>query len=266
MTRLAIIGNSHVGAIKRAWDVAPRPEGIELAFFALPQIHLRQFRLNRKLLRFAAGPDASAREDFMRMVTQVNGAPSIDLGGFDAVMLYGGTTLQAEIVRLMNDYDIDGLRAAGAPRRMSRPAFDAVLAGLAEISLPRPFWRGTRIPRFAVFPRPIPSAGATTSDSPHFSGWARIAARPDGAREIFDLHFAAMAAAHARKGIDFLRQPAATLEPNGLTNAIFTKGSTRLRANRPHPATDFGHMNARYGALCLERIFDWAARPALAPA
>lgn len=262
MTRLAIVGNSHVGALKRAWDeMEPKPEGVELAFFAVPDRLQRRFRLSDDLV-YAPGPRTrSERPEIAEAAEKINGASSIDLAPCDAVVLYGGSLFQSELATVIGTYDVDGCRAAGAPRRMSLAAFEAFCESYAEAALPASRWIGTRIPRLAVFPRPLPAEGAEMSSDPLFAPWSAVAARPEGARAMVERIFTAMAAAHARHGIDFLRQPAETLTPIGLTSGEYTKGSSRLNSER-HPDEDVTHMNALYGALCLRLILDWARQDA----
>lgn len=262
MTRLAIVGNSHVGALKRAWDeMAPKPEAVDLAFFAVPDKLQRHFRLRDDLVYAPRSKMRSERPALVETAEKINGASSIALAGFDAVVLYGGSLLQREFAMVIGTYDVDGYRAAGAPRRMSRAAFEAFCDSYAEATLPSSRWFGTRIPRLAAFPRPLPAEGVETRSESLFAPWRAVVARPDGARAMIERLFTAMAAAHARHGIDFLRQPAETLTPIGLTSGEYTKGSSRLNSER-HPDEDVTHMNARYGALCLRSILDWARQDA----
>lgn len=262
MTRLAIVGNSHVGALKRAWDeMAPKPEDVDLTFFAVPDKLRRHFRLTGDLVYAPRPRIRSEQPVIVETAEKINGASSIALAGLDAVVLYGGSLLQSEFATVIGTYDVDGYRAAGAPRRMSRAAFEAFCDSYAEATLPSARWFGTRIPRLAAFPRPLPAEGAEASSNPLLAPWRAVAARPDGARAMVERLFIAMAAAHARHGIDFLRQPPETLMANGLTSGDYTKGSSRLN-NERHPDEDVSHMNARYGALCLRSILDWARQDA----
>ena len=268
MIRLAIIGNSHVGALKRAWDAAtPRPEGVEPSFFGIPDKQQRYFRLGADLV-YRLRTDMGARVPAIAaMAEKINGATFLDVSKMDAVVLCGAPTFQRQFSEIAATYDVDGYRAAGAARRMSRAAFEAICDDLGAAILPNQRWLGaTAIPRRAVLPRPLPAEGAATSEIPDYAFWRVLAERPDGARAMIDRLFAGMATAHARHGIDLLRQPAATIEPSGLTASLYTQGSTRLKADERHPEEDVSHMNARYGALCLEVILDWARRDAGAPA
>lgn len=268
MTRLAIIGNSHVGALKRAWDAStPRPEGFEVSFFGIPDKQQRYFHLDLDLV-YRLRPNMGARTAAVAaMAEKINGATSLDVSGMDAVVLCGAPTFQRQFSEILATYDVDGYRAAGAARRMSRAAFEAVCDDFGAAILPSPRWlRAAAIPRRAVLPRPLPAEGAATSAIPDYAFWRVLAARPDGARAMVERLFTGMATAHAKHGIDLLRQPAATIEPSGLTAGIYTHGSTRLRAEERHPEEDISHMNARYGALCLRMVLDWARPEAPATA
>lgn len=266
-TRLTIVGNSHVAALKRAWDaMESRPAEIDLRFFASPDRYLRHFRLGHDLVFRLPAVAAKQRPLIARSARQVNGATEIDLSGSDAVVLYGGVLFQCEFAEIIATYDVDGYRAAGAPRRMSRAAFEAVCDDLAEAALPRAFWLRGDIARFAVFPRPLPSEGAATAGGERTAPWRDVAVRPEGARAMVERLFVALGAAHARRGIDFLRQPASTLEPSGMTSAVYSRDSHRLIPGEKHSDDDVTHMNARYGALCLATILDWARKETLSAA
>jgi hypothetical protein len=203
---------------------------------------------------------AAARSKAAEAAERVNGAAAIDLCGMDAVVLYGGAFPHQQLAEVMATFDVDGYRAAGAARRLSRPAFEAVCDDLAQASLPDRRWLGAEIPRIAAFLRPLPARNAAASGFPTYAGWHTVAARPDGARAMLERLFSALAACHTRHRIDFLRQLPETLDVTGLTVDVYSRGSRRLAGDEPHRKRDFAHMNARYGALCLQQILDWAGQ------
>lgn len=254
MSRTILIGNSHTAALKAAWDDgAGKFPGEEVIFFAAPGLTFRLLRLSGDrvfgLSREAAAADAASRDT----VERINGRMNIDLTSGDAVVWAGYQWPQHTIAKLLAGFDIDGLREIGAARRLSRPAFDALIDELAADILPGPEWRGWPAPPLAIALKPLPSA-LITRNRPK-GPWATLAKRPEGTPEAFAIFFARLAARLGEMGIELVTPPQAALLPSCLTRAEFSRDSRRLRHDEPHPDTDSTHMNSQYGALWFEHYF-----------
>ena len=217
MTCVAIVGTSHVAALKQGWaQAAPRWPGVSARFFGVLGRQFARLRLDRDL-RLGAGD----RPKFAGSIARINGTDHIELGGAD-------------------------------PRRMTLPAFRAIAAALAEESVPAKAWRGWSGPRLFVALTPMPTPERLADQKNRIDPAGRIAADPAGVRaavEIFDDAFEAALAPH---GVSLLRQPAETLGPDGFTLPSFSRGSRRIANDAPHEDGDHLHMNGDYGALCLD--------------
>jgi hypothetical protein len=257
--RVAIVGTSQVAALKEAWDAigAHHPRH-QVSFFAVPMPTYRKLRLNNRLV-FGL-PEAQMRKHpkAASVVRRINRATAIDLSGMDRVILCGHNWPQVAAAALAAGFDIDGVREAGSPQFMSRQAFDAICADLAEQTLPDPVWRDWSGPPIAMQALALPAESCLANGDRRFASWRAISARPAGSDAVFDLVLDAYEVALRRVGIAFLRQPAETRVPSGLTAAEHSCGSRRLGEEVvPHPNTDAWHMNAGYGAICFAAIFAW---------
>ncbi len=248
MTCVAIVGTSHVAALKQGWaQAAPRWPGVSARFFGVLGRQFARLRLDRDL-RLGAGD----RPKFAGSIARINGTDHIELGGADAVLRVGLDNRRLALLRILGDMDVDGLRETGAPRRMTLPAFRAIAAALAEESVPAKAWRGWSGPRLFVALTPMPTPERLADQKNRIDPAGRIAADPAGVRaavEIFDDAFEAALAPH---GVSLLRQPAETLGPDGFTLPSFSRGSRRIANDAPHEDGDHLHMNGDYGALCLD--------------
>lgn len=253
MTRLAIIGNSHVAAFREGWTLIEREHpGTRIEFFALPNAHLGRLSLDaNKRLGLAETGEARLRE----LTIAVNGRLTIDLGASDHVLWVGYYWPFEALSKLMAEFSIDGLRESPrAPRALSRPAFDAVCDGLAEAVLPGEGWRGWRAPRLTLNVRALPAESCLGDARPAFRYWRAAAQHPEGAGAVAAAFLDRFKQALVGHGIGLLRQPEETLAASGLTATDYSRGSHRLMGGLPHPDSDHVHMNARYGALCLRRL------------
>lgn len=253
MTRLAVIGNSHVAAFREGWAlVAAEHPGTTLAFFALPNAHLGRLALDaERRLSLPEASEARLREAAMA----INGRLSIELGSADHVLWVGYYWPFEALAKLTAEFSIDGLReTGGAPRALSRPAFDAVCDGLAEAVLPGAAWRGWVAPGLTVNARALPAETCLGDARPALRYWRAAARAPEGVGAVAGTFLDRFERQLGAQGIGLLRQPQETLAASGLTAAGFSRGSHRLMSGAAHPESDHLHMNARYGALCLRRL------------
>lgn len=249
--KIAVVGTSHVAMIKLGWDLirAGLPE-IEMAFFSSPGKSAR----TRKLINMVFGYHSVVPQPDEIVIG--HDARTIDLGAQDAVLQVGYVTGEVELATLLDRFAIDGLPATvEKPFRLSRPAFDAFCANLAQQYLPSPEWRGWTGPRLTLQPHPNPDERCMTSPREKFQRWQTLATNAETfrvAREIYLDHFETALGQH---GIALLRQPAETFAPNGLTLTSYGKGAMDLHKNVPLDEDDYVHMNADFGLLSLEHYF-----------
>lgn len=254
MIRLCVIGNSHLASFKDAWDaMADSVSDFRLRFFGAPARELASLGLRRDL-RY--GPKQPAGDpETEDLLQRINGATSIDLAQADAVLFVGRRPAWAALAALIAGRDVDGLRRAGARQILSATAFDAILDAIVQGCLPGKAWRNWTTPRLLMMPTPAPSASCLTSERALYKPFQQIADAPDGVAQIYRTCQDRLTAAHRAAGITMIHQPGETLTPVFLTEKRWSVGARRLRNGEPHLENDHRHMNAAYGALCLETVF-----------
>ncbi|MEL6478531.1 MAG: hypothetical protein AAFR17_14475, partial [Pseudomonadota bacterium] len=230
--RIAVVGNSHIAALKDAWvEMAPAHPALDITFFGAPQVEMGKMTLDHNL-RLAIPPkrlDAETKD----LLTRINGRCALSLARFDIVLRAGVTSPWFQFPQVIAARDVDGLRETGARERLSRAAFDAVLAALAETSRPAKNWRKWTGPALYFMPLPATSESCRGSERKLYRPHAALAERSDGACQIHDLLFDAVERVLDEENITLLRQPADTLTEAALTQARFKTGARRLRDGTP---------------------------------
>ncbi|MSU88378.1 hypothetical protein GE300_01950 [Rhodobacteraceae bacterium 2CG4] len=261
MRRTHVIGTSHVGAIREGWQtVADRFPDEEMEFFAATRPLFERLHLDDRHRLYLPDAVAARVPQVRNTLMKINGTLSADLHNSDTVLWAGFRWPMQEIGRILADQDIDDIRVAGADRRMSRRAFAAVCRDLAAGFLPDAQWRGWRKPALTVLLMPFRSESALSA--PKMEVWNALTARDDGVDTAFEAFFDQMAEVFADHGIAVLRPPAEARRPFGMTRAEYGVGSRGLRGPE-HSDEDYVHMNADYGALCLQHYFAGAPEGAL---
>ncbi len=253
MSRICIIGNSHVGAYKDALgdDPASRlPVGVEVTLFGSHRDTLANAEVTEDgILR-------SRNKRVKEMFAWTSGGQSeVLLRDYDAIYVVLGRSF----------FDIREFQAHRHGFSASVPPIsDTVLRCIIEalfarwdIALARKIVEVPDAPRVVFLGAPFFSAEQPAANAL----LARLATDPDGieARQINDINLALDTAARelSPAGLEICRPPAEALEPMGLfTQHSYAVGSQKLSNIDPgaHPTTDFGHMNGAYGAMVFEKI------------
>lgn len=95
MKRIALIGNSHAGALKQGWDVIHEEfPDVSVTFFSSARRTLGQLEVS--------GDKLIANNDELKskLVLSSNGLDSIDSNGYDAFFVIGGQKIFPEDIRL----------------------------------------------------------------------------------------------------------------------------------------------------------------------
>lgn len=253
MIRVAVVGNSHVGAIKLGWERAAAAwPGIMVEFFAAPGVSYGRLKMVAPM-RFGLPEDSPAA--LADRLTRINGRTDIDLSAVDAVLLVGQAGGIGAVVELLAEHDVDGLPEDDpklTPRRLSAAAFDACCEALAASSgRHRAAWRNWSRPQVFVLPRSRPSEVALRGPGHHplHKDWRRLSGSPGKLEAGVTRYLDHLERALAATGITLLRQPAASLSAHGLTREDMTRGSLRIDGDAGHGEDDATHANAEYGAL-----------------
>jgi hypothetical protein len=254
MIRLLFIGNSHLAALKSAWDAAP-PPGIAAEFFGAPQ---------RAWQRMALLPDndfgLAPGGDFGRqrkITEQANGKSTVSLADQDAIVIVGGFSAAEAVAALLATCDVVPLRETGAPSLLSDVLFAKACTALAADALPEPGWRNRADAKIAVLPRPATNESCLGSTNDGFQSWHRLATNPNGAAAGFAAFDAALTTALATQGITYLPQPPETRTSFGATARGFLAEGGGVVAGEENRRGDHAHMNTAYGAACIGPLLIW---------
>ncbi len=241
--KLAIVGSSHVGAVRQA---APRVLAdyptVEIAWFALPGAPFRRMQVDEGgVLRIR---DATPGDH--QVSRKVNGDVCLDLAPFDRIWVIGNRFGFGRIVRLFLEQDVLEWPRTGRPRGMSLAFGARVLETLVEEACARIEGRFGRDPRLVVTPAPYFSETALTEGEGADKWMSKIFVHPHAAR-IEAMFETAIRERLAARGMGFMAQPQDTRARHMATGAEFSRDARDFR-DTGRRLTDLRHMNAAFGA------------------
>jgi hypothetical protein len=226
--KIGVIGNSHVGALKRAWDkLSLSHPAVELTFFAARGNHMRGLVVGGGKL-FARTPELAS---FMAFTS--GGISVIDPNAYDAMLVYALNVTPV----------LPAKKGFYSRKVLDQALLDATRHSLSFQVLEK-IRAATRIFVF-VGHDPLPAAASSeeTNDMHMYrSGIERLN------REIY-----------APMNAEMLAQPEETICYGRYTRPEFAADSVRLAVgaendNEAHPADDIAHMNDAFGALWLKHF------------
>lgn len=236
MTRVCILGNSHVAALKQALDIWSPPREIDI--FGAHLQDMLKTELNGSTLR----PTTPQVENTFKLTSGGHGEIRFD--DYDtvyAVMGHSPYYLPRYFPGIQFTPLSDGLFGAICDAWLAQPLIGFV-TGLAQ-ALPKT--------RLVLVGQPFLSDGSPKARKFYKSlpGDVTAPARLTAMRADIDRFLARALPDNLRA----VQPPAACLDDLGLfTRHVFCRGSQRLAADEiDHPANDFVHMNRDYGAAVL---------------
>lgn len=239
--RVVVLGNSHLGALKKAWeDGAQLHPELELVFFGSPRQTMRELNASGNELT----TDSEKTRKYLALTSGMED-PVIRINEYDVVFLHG-------LIQRNRMIPLSVKLEQYTTRTGSMPTSGLIRAIMAEEFENSMFWHLAReirkisnVPLIAA-PQPYQS-----EDSKHYAAageelakWP-LAARYDGFAEDRVRSF----------GASYLPQP-----PETLVNHVFTRREYCLDAvhlTRQESGAEEGnlsHMNARFGALVLRDL------------
>ncbi|MGB3244829.1 MAG: hypothetical protein WBB25_09850 [Sulfitobacter sp.] len=249
MTRVLIIGSSHIGAYKTAAERfgAFYPD-IELTFFGLRGPLFLAGRMNKKGLFKAPLRDEKDRA----FVLATNGSLVADAAGFDHVLLVGHRFAFNNVAALLHDHDVlEGVRTGRA--RVISEAFlqEAVttLCDTAAAEAAQAIEAFGKPACFAVAPYPASSLVERGESYALARNLGQFWARPDAAW-VFEMWHTAVRSALETRGHQLLIQPDALNAGPYATKPEFANRAATLDGERAGKS-DHRHMNADYGLAML---------------
>lgn len=250
MTRVLILGSSHVGALKRA-DAAFRDQNpeIETDFFAVKAPMLRRGRAEDGIFR----PYLHDDEDRALLMT-LNGREEVDLRDYDQTLVVGFRAGPLDTVDLLRTHALLG---DGEDKRPFRVSEEFVIAWLARMA---DDWGSDIESRFGQAPRCVFTVAPYPAESlTERAGEMNLAKRFKAFRDdphaamIANCWSAAFETAMTSRGFGYLAQPDDTLAGPYATRAEFAQQGTDADGT-PLDQTDHRHMNADFGLRMLSQF------------
>jgi hypothetical protein len=252
MTRIAVIGNSHVAALKMGWDIIEQDyPHLDIVFFASVGKATQDRELKGKVFGFL-GPKPSPHEIIFGNHTE----RSINLAEFDHVLRAYEPRKESLLSGVLEDTVVDGWPKDGREHHMSLSAFEALVEHTAKHQLSSPSWRNWSTPKLTSCPAPYPDERCVNHERPaRIARWRVLAKRPDELLWLREMYVEKHRAWAAKHNIDLLMQPEETIAENGLTKTFYSEGSFSMDANEMETKEEHVHMNAEFGKLMLENYF-----------
>jgi len=232
--RLAVIGNSHVGALKKGWDrsVAAEFPGISICWFASPKTRMTEIHPE-------AGALVPRTPELERDIAFTSdGLTRIEADSFDAFLVVG---LNRRLERQIGNFCTPFSQAAR-------------LAALED------YWEGSNHLKLVEKLRRITNKPIHSAHAPLKSGTDGTG----GTAEYETYLTAANARVFAPIEVALVPQPADTRVGATRTAPKFAKGSERLETGRAldglaHSEDEPFHMNGTYGAIWMRGFLQTAA-------
>lgn len=225
---ICILGNSHAGALKSAWDAMQSERSdVELHFFAMRGQHMRFARVNGDRLEIP-NPD-----DLLRTYPETVGN-SVEIRRYDAFILHG-----------LGLHPLLPERTEG----VSRACYDCVISdsitNTANWSILSELRRVTKAP-VAVGTSPLTAAVEVRSRNVH---------------PIVDQDAALLEARLAEMNAVLVRQPNSTIVNGTKTDPIYNEGALGIapdatKVDFENLLSDRKYMNSKYGRVMLQLYLD----------
>ncbi|MDF1635500.1 hypothetical protein [Mycoplana sp. MJR14] len=251
--KICVVGNSHVGALKFGWENIRSSHRHELTFLGVPGTSVRDLTVEHGIVLPTTN---TARKFFLK----TSGSEGIALDSYDVVLLVGAGLTLTSALSLTNRWRPYGL--VDETIRDSQSQFnlvsDQLFAELISSRVRKSF--ANRLLRkvtrqsavralYVTTPLPSSELRLARSDDPVLS----LIAGTHGP-SIASLYRNSLERVMGKDKVIF--PPAHALVDGAMTDARYSRGSLRLDGEREHPDTDLNHMNAAYGALVLEEVFN----------
>ncbi len=247
MARLCVIGNSHIGAIRRGWDTVSRNyPNATIDFFGSTGISMNTLVAVDGLI---SSPDEEVREMLERTS---GGKKSIVPDSYHAFVVVG-LGLSAESFSYVYKRFRPLAFARADMRLISRACYAATISGRLQTSLALQTARLVRsVSSAPIFCIPAPQPSSLVLDEPIVDAeWLSEPALMDVLHEAI---VAAAAPIEAAEGFRFLWQPSETMERGPYSRREFGMNAVNL-FGRPKGEQDrVFHMGPEYGAIVVRAL------------
>lgn len=246
MTRICIVGNSHVAALKLGWDkiAADHPDQ-QITFFGVPGRWLRQLELGEGTVTPKAGKH---KRSFERLS---GGMDTIKVSDFDLFVVVG---LELSVFRWVNFYKQNRQHPfnldLGTPQILDADTFDLCRGNIFKGTSGDVVYQALKsvgARRVMVCPQPFPSPLIEQKDA-FFAEMMAV----EGADRLAEAYRTDMARAYDAQAL--IWQPEDTQDGPLMTGQAWSQGSLRINLNAAHGEEDYQHMNADYGQRIIQLI------------
>ena len=258
---ICIFGNSHLAAVKSAWDVheSKYPQ-IKIKFFGAPGA----VGVRLPSMEFTEGKAVATDPELVRMVKEVSGGDdSVALNSHDALVVIGlGLGFRPIILLLRSHLATEEYKTSRREQELISEAcliqcIKDLLNDNASVMLLKKLKANTNKPVYVCTEPYLSEAALEHEKFQHL----RLLTQNDALARISKLYFRCLADILAEVGAILIEQPKVTVIFPCFTKRKFSRGSTfLLRERKKHPDVDVRHMNKNYGALLLKSITKRVAR------
>jgi hypothetical protein len=239
MTRVCLIGDSHLAALRSGWSADDFP-AVRPTFFAAPAKSIGN-------LVVADGVLEASDDDLERHLMITSGGQTRIAGDYDHYLIHGlefGLSLVLELCR--------GVPGMQNPKGWQARVTAASFTDTADAAI-----RNSLAIRTAAKLRQITAAPITLSPTPvssaRYSNLRRRLSENANAQAVAAVFSNACRRAVREMNGRFLPQPAETLDADGLaTKPAYSREPARFLIR--NPSDDAAHMNAEYGAAVLRNL------------
>ncbi|HEX3429318.1 MAG TPA: hypothetical protein VHT03_00400 [Rhizomicrobium sp.] len=252
MSRVCVIGNSHISALVLGWrEIARDHAQTTLEFFAAPGTKVNRFKVSRGSLV----PRSATLRKFLAVTSQQKTIS----GDYDIYLICGLRLGVLHMAPLFGRFRPEALtpdeRAPLSNECFARSLIGCVSASLA-VETVRKLREITSAP-IAVIPDPLPTKNYAECD---FLNRAEERGEAETVASFFE---AACVAVCAGLNAECHFQPSSTKSAILRTDVTYSEGAMRLRTGSAvehrNPLSIARHMNGTYGALVLREILGTSA-------
>lgn len=249
--KLAVFGNSHVGAWQTAWpEIAPQFPDVDVSFFGVPEMIHRGFRISDDGM-FAA-PNLSKESE--ERLLGINKKCQLDLSEFDQ-HVWVGTKWSPEVaISMAITGDIEDAQASENVRTLySIPFLDKCMAKAVDGIFSSSNVNLNSAIKPTLFGRPIYAKTCQNSLHHLYEAWRQTKDLEYQRALFLDRYVHLIRERFAKDQHQFLAPPRDLWGHSGATDeAYLAAGGGVVNPKKPNARGDHSHMNASYGARCMK--------------
>lgn len=261
--QVAIVGNSHIGALKKAWDAcnADIAPFARLTFFGAMSASFSALEFDEEGLHAPAGSELRQRFEGTS-----GGLGRVDYALYDAILFVGlGVPYRIFAAQLKEHMTWDLAAKYPTPQLVSGAMLQAIAD---ELTAQRPVARIASA--LAAMPPSVPMFTLAQPCPPEkiFAAGVFLERGPfdtDFADALYD-KYAALNRRHALTfGATFIEQDPGTWVRPGITHDRFNQDFVTIAGTVRNREDDFSHMNTDYGAATLRHVSSTMAAAGVEP-